>query len=85
VDLGAMRLQDLPDQQAELPIAQHCHWCTVRDSNLVQDFASSSKRLDENRVLGRDLARHYVQIRFRQRQEFAKRAGVFHDPEHFTF
>ncbi len=52
------------------------------NAHLVQYLAGRGQRFDEDRFFRWNLARHSPQISLRQRQEFAKRARLFHDAEH---
>jgi hypothetical protein len=78
----AVCLQYLPDQQPEFAVSQHSHGLTGWNSDLIENLACRREWLDKHRLLGRDLARHSMQIAYRQRQKLAERAGVFNDPEH---
>ena len=50
--------------------------------HLVQDLAGGGERLHKYGVLVRNPARHPMQIALGQRQQFAKRAGMFHNSQH---
>jgi threonine synthase len=82
VNLRAVSFQNLTDQQAELSISDDSHWRAGGNSDLIENLAGRGERFDENRMFGGDLARYAMQIAHRQRQEFAKSAGMFYDPEH---
>src|ERR1019366_4279008 len=82
VDLVAVDLQDLCDEQPQLAVTQDGHRGATRDPHLVENLARRGERLGENSSLRGDRIGYNVQVRFGQREEFAKRAGVTHNPEH---
>ena len=82
VNLSAGGLQNLGDQKAEFSIAEYGHRLMFGDADLIENFAGGGDRLDENGVFGGDGIGNTVQVRDRQGEEFAKCAGMLHDPEH---
>ncbi len=81
MNLRAVRLQNLSNQQTELSIAQHSHWSATWDFNLIQNLASGGERFNKNGMLRRDRARYTMQVALWQGQQFAKCAGMLHDSE----
>ena len=74
MEIGVLALQG--------DFAEHCDALAFGDLHLIEDFAGGCNGLDKNRVLGGDGFRHAVQVVDGQSQEFAKRSGLFDDPEH---
>ncbi len=81
VDVRAVRVQHLRDQQPQFSVAEHADSLALRDFDLVQNLASRGDGFDENRVLVGNGLRHAMEIAHGQRQKFAKRAGVFDDSQ----
>jgi hypothetical protein len=82
VHLGAVGVKDLRDQQAEFPVAQDGHLFAFGDFDLIENFAGGGNRLDEDGVVVGNRFRNAMKVPKGQGEEFAERAGMFHDAEH---
>jgi hypothetical protein len=82
MDFRAIEHEHLRDQESQLAISKNGDRLSLRDPDLVQNFASRRNRFSEYSVIGRNIARDMEQVLFRQSEELLERAGMFDDPEH---
>ena len=81
VHFGAVRVNDLGDQETQLSVAQNGDAVVFGDADLIQDLASGGNGFDEDRMFDRDGLWHSMQIAQGQSQEFTKRSGMLDDTE----
>ena len=82
VNIGAVRLQNLANQQPEFSVTKHSHACAGWDSYLIQDLAGCGQRFHKHGLLGWNPARHAMQVALGQSQQFPKCARMFHNAKH---
>ena len=74
--------QSLRDQESKFAVSQYGGSRVAGDFHLIENFAGSRERLDEDGLLAGDVLRDPVKVFERQREDLAKRSRMLDDPEH---